>query len=272
MIKSISFWSFPPGIGVEEVLKKTNELGYEAVELTLEAEGDITADTPDEKLAEIKQMADDLGVQLPTFATGLHWGDPLILPGGAEGAAGIEIVKQELRCASILGAETVLTVPCTVAADLDYDDAYNTGLEVYRKLGALGAEAGVNVGVENVWNKFLVSPLEFARFVDEVDHPNVVAYFDVGNVLLFGYPQQWIKILGQRIKAVHFKDFRTGVGTLDGFVDLLEGDVMWDEVIGALNAIGYEGAVTAEMMPPYSYHPWRLLEATSKSMDAILGR
>ncbi len=272
MIKSISFWSFPPGIGVNAVLQKAKELGYEAVELTLEAEGDITADTPDDKLQEIRNAADELGIKLPTFATGLHWQYPLITAGGKEGTEGIEIVKHEVRCAKILGASTVLTVPCTVGPDLDYDDAYNTGIQLYRKLGDIGVEAGVNVGVENVWNKFLVSPMEFARFVDEVNHPNVVAYFDVGNVLLFGYPEQWIKILGKRIKAIHFKDFRTAVGTLAGFVDLLEGDVAWDAVIAALKAVGYDGAVTAEMMPQYGYHPWRLLEATSKSMDAILGR
>jgi L-ribulose-5-phosphate 3-epimerase len=272
MIKSISFWSFPSGSTVEQVLNKAKEMGFDAVELTLEAEGDITADTPDAKVAEIRQMADSLGLKLPTFATGLHWQHPLIGPGGSEGEEGIRIVEHEVRCAKILGASTVLTVPCTVGPDLHYDVAYQAAVELYRRLGDIGGEAGVNIGVENVWNKFLVSPLDFARFIDEVNHPRVVAYFDVGNVLLFGFPEQWIKILGKRIGAVHFKDFRTNVGNLDGFVDLLEGDVDWAEVISALRAIDYEGAVTAEMMPPYKHHPWRLLEATSKSMDAILGR
>ncbi|NLJ35252.1 MAG: sugar phosphate isomerase/epimerase [candidate division WS1 bacterium] len=272
MIKSISFWSFPSDIGVEQVLNRARELGFDAVELTLEAAGDITAATSDADLSQIRQLADRLGLKLPTFATGLHWQHPLVGPGGIEGTEGIEIVKHEVRCARVLGASTVLTVPCTVGPELDYDIAYRTALGVYRKLGDIGSEAGVNIGVENVWNKFLVSPLEFAHFIDEVDHPNVVAYFDVGNVLLFGYPEQWIKILNKRIGAVHFKDFRTGVGTLDGFVDLLEGDVDWEKVMLALSTIGYEGAVTAEMMPPYKHHPWRLLEATSKSMDAILGR
>ncbi len=272
MIKSISFWSFPTGMDVTDILKTASDLGYDAVELTLEAEGDITAETTDEKLGEIKQTADDLGLQLPTFATGLHWAHPMIAANGTEGTEGIEITKTCLRFAGILGARTVLTVPCTVSPELHYDDAYNTGLKVYRGLGPVAAEYGVNVGVENVWNKFLLSPLEFARFIDEVGHPNVVAYFDVGNVLLTGYPDQWIKILGSRIKAIHFKDFRTEVATLGGFVDLLEGDVPWDEVMAALNAIGYDGAVTAEMMPPYTYHPEYLLETTSKAMDAILGR
>ncbi len=94
----------------------------------------------------------------------------------------------------------------------------------------------------------------------------------MGNVLASGYPDQWIRILGARISAVHFKDFKRSIADLDGFVDLLEGDVPWDAVMKALREIKYDGAVTAEMMPPYRYFPERLLEATSRSMDAILGR
>ena len=96
------------------------------------------------------------------------------------------------------------------------------------------------------------------------------AYFDVGNVLANGYPEQWIRILGSRTKAVHFKDFRTSVGTIPGFIDLLEGDVAWDRVMKALREVGYEGAVTAEMMPIYPYAPLYLIENTSRAMDIIL--
>ncbi len=272
MIKSISYWSFPEGSAVRDVLKQARDLGYEGVELTLEPQGDITVSTSDDDLAAIKTYADELGMKVPTMATLLYWESPLIGPGGEQPEAAQEITRHLLRCARALGAETILTVPCTVGPDLHYDVAYQSGLELYRKMGPMAAEYGINIGVENVWNKFLTSPLEFARFIDEIDHPSVGAYFDVGNVLLFGFPEQWIRILAGRIVAVHIKDFRTAVGNLDGFVDLLEGDVAWDAVIDALRGIGYDGPVTAEMMPPYKHYPMRLLEATSNAMDSILGR
>lgn len=272
MIKSISYWSFPEGSAARDVLKQAKDLGYEAVELTLEAKGDVTAATSDEELAAIKAYADELGMKVPTMATLLYWESPLIGPGGVQPEAAQEITRHLLRCAKALGAETILTVPCTVGPELHYDVAYDSGVSLYKKMGPMAAEYGVKIGVENVWNKFLTSPLEFARFIDEIDHPNVGAYFDVGNVLLFGFPEQWIRILGKRIVAIHIKDFRTAVGNLDGFVDLLEGDVAWDAVLAALQAIGYDGPVTAEMMPQYKHYQMRLLEATSNAMDSILGR
>ena len=109
-------------------------------------------------------------------------------------------------------------------------------------------------------------------FIDKIGSDYVGSYFDVGNVLYSGYPEQWIKILGKRIKKVHFKDYKKSVGSLDGFVDLLSGDVNWINVKGALDAVGYNGWVTGEMLPPYTYYPETILFNTSNSMDKILRR
>ena len=105
------------------------------------------------------------------------------------------------------------------------------------------------IAVENVWNKFLLSPLEMREFIDNFNTSQVGVYFDVGNVLLTGYPDQWIRILGSRIKRVHIKDFKLSVGNPDGFVDLLDGDVDFEAVKQALSEINYDGYVTAEMIP-----------------------
>jgi len=94
----------------------------------------------------------------------------------------------------------------------------------------------------------------------------------VGNVLLTGYPEHWIKILGKRIKKVHIKDFRREAGGIKGFVDLLEGDVNWKKVISALKDVGYDDYITAEIIPAYSHYPEVLIYNTSRSMDYILGR
>lgn len=273
MIKSVSFWSFPGGMTIEEILRTAKNLGYEAVELTVEAAGEITVDTSADDLKRIRECADSLGMQLPTIATGLNWSFPLVGPDPALCAKGIAVAKKELEVAQIFGAKTVLSVPCTVTPEFPYDVAYDRLVDLLRgELGDAAEAAGVYFGIEYVWNKFLLSPLEFRNMLDEVGRKFVAAYFDVGNVLTAGYPDQWIRILGSRIKAVHFKDFRCSVGTIDGFIDLLEGDVPWDRVMAALRDTGYDFAVTAEMMPPYPHFPLRLLEATSKSMDAILGR
>lgn len=272
MIKSLSYWSFPAGMSLDEIFVMAKEAGYEAVELTLEAQGEITMDTPVAEVRKIRKRAEDAGLVIPTFATGLFWDYPLVEPGGTIGKEGMAIARKCLQCANALGAGAVLVVPCTVGPDLPYDVAYAKSAEAIEKLIPAAEKAGVPIAVENVWNKFLLSPLEFAAFVDQFKSDWVRAYFDVGNVILTGFPDQWIRILGKRIAAIHFKDFRAAVGNLDGFVDLLEGDVPWEPVMEALKAIKYKGAVTAEMMPPYKYFPRRLIEATSKSMDAILGR
>ena len=271
MIKSVSFWSFPAGMSIAEILRAAKDLGFQGVELTLEAEGEITLQTPADDIKRIKDLAVSLGVETPTVATGLGWAHPAVGPDDAAGAKGLEVLRKEMEVAQILGASTVLVVPCTVSPDFEYDCAYDRTVEVFS--GPIADEAaarGVTIGLEYVWNKFLLRPLEFRRIIDEINKPTVQAYFDVGNVLIAGFPEQWIRILGERIKAVHFKDFKRSIGTIDGFIDLLEGDVAWDRVMAALKAIGYDGAVTAEMMPPYQYFPLQLLDATSRAMDRIL--
>ena len=274
MLKSISFWSFPDGLSIEERMQMAKKYGYDGIELTVEEEGEITPDSRPDEMQQFVEMAEQIGLELPTLATGLGWAYPAVGHDSEATARGREIIRTSLRLASALGAETFLVVPGTVTADYSYDRAYNDCLEVFAELAGDAEDAGVYIGLEYVWNKFLLSPLEFAGLIDEIDEEYVQAYFDVGNVLPTGFPDQWIRILGDRIKAVHFKDFREsiGTGTFDGFVDLLEGDVPWAAVMEALEEIGYDGPVTAEMMPPYPHHPERLVEATSLSMDAILGR
>jgi hexulose-6-phosphate isomerase len=108
----------------------------------------------------------------------------------------------------------------------------------------LARKMRVVIGIENVWNKFLLSPLEFSRYVDEFDSSWVQAYFDVGNVILFGYAQDWIRTLGKRIVRIHLKDFkRRGYK----WTNLREGDVNWREVRRAFDEIGYRGYTTTEL-------------------------
>jgi len=145
-----------------------------------------------------------------------------------------------------------------------YDVCYDRATQAISQLLPTAEKLGVSVAVENVWNKFLLSPLEMRDFIDYFQSEKVGAYFDVGNVLLTGYPDQWIRILDSRIKRVHIKDFKLSSGTADGFVDLLEGDVDFDAIKKALTEINYDGYVTAEMIPYVHGRPEKTAAAMKK--------
>jgi hexulose-6-phosphate isomerase len=153
-------------------------------------------------------------------------------------------METSLRNAKVWGADVVLLVPAVVNPQTSYRDAYTRSQKQIRQLIPLAKELGVIIAVEEVWNKFLLSPLEFARYVDELDSPWVKAYFDVGNVVLFGFPQDWIRTLGKRIVRIHLKDFKSETRQ---FVPLREGSINWPEVRKALDEVGYRGFLTVEL-------------------------
>jgi hexulose-6-phosphate isomerase len=126
------------------------------------------------------------------------------------------------------------------------------------------------MGIENVWNKFLLSPQETAAFIDQFNSQYIGAYVDVANLMRVGHPQDWLRHLGHRVVGIHFKDYRVSVGTIDGFVDLLEGDVNWPEVMSAIREIGYDGPIPCEMIPQYRHCPEVRIANASNAMDAIL--
>ena len=138
-----------------------------------------------------------------------HWNSPLSSADPAVVSKSVAGMETSLRNAKLWGADTVLLVPAVVNPQTSYQDAWTRSQKVIReRLLPLAAELKVVIAVEEVWNKFLLSPLEFARYVDEMGSPWVKAYFDVGNVVFYGYPQDWIRTLGPRIVKVHLKDFQ----------------------------------------------------------------
>lgn len=153
-------------------------------------------------------------------------------------------MKVSLQNARDCGADAVLLVPAVVNPQVMYRDAYERSQREIRKLLPLAEKLKVVIAVENVWNKFLLSPIEFARYVDEFNSPFLRAYFDVGNIVLYGYPQDWIRTLGARIVKVHVKGFDARKMQ---FVALREGTIDWPEVRRALKEVGYKGFVTAEI-------------------------
>jgi len=180
-----------------------------------------------------------------------HWDKPASDPNPKVRAAGIEGLKQTLRDAKRYGAGSVLFVPAVVSKAVSYADAYTRSQAEIRKVLPLAEELGVKIAIENVWNQFLLSPLEAARYIDEFNSPAIGWHFDVGNVINFGFPEQWIRVLGKRIQKLHIKEYsrakRDKSGPYAGFnVEFLEGDNDWPSVMKALDDIGYNGWGIAE--------------------------
>lgn len=278
MKKGINIWSFGRELSAREYIELAKDAGYDGIEFGLAETGVVSLESSDDDIKEIKRIAEGEGIETPSLASGLYWDYPITSSNEETRKKSRSIVRRQLEIAAILGADTILVVPGLVGADfipgsevMEYDVAYDLSLEAFLELKDDAEEIGVNIGLENVWNKFLLSPLEMRDFVDKIDSSHVGVYFDVGNVIYSGYPEHWIKILGERIKKVHVKDFRKSVGNINGFVDLLSGDVNYPAVIEELKKIGYDDYLTAEMTP-YSDYPEQAIYATSVAMDKILDR
>ena len=255
----IMWGSIGVGKTILEKFEAAKIAGYDGVEVDSHLSRD-----------EVLKAMETTGLKVHSVCDSRHWKLLLSSPDTKMREEGVEALKVALEDASIFGADAVLLVPGRVTDTVSYDDCWNRSSEEIRKAVPFAAKLKVKIAVENVWNNFLLSPLEAARYIDQFNSPWVGAYFDVGNSMLVGYPEQWIRILGRRIKRVHFKDFRRAVGTADGFVDLLAGDVNWPAVMAALREAGYSGPLTAEMIPAYRHCPEVIVENTSRAMDAIL--
>ena len=271
MLKGINQWCYPEGTSLEKVFEYSSKAGFDAVELNLYPVGGVglTMDTTPQEAEAIVKLASSYSLQLRSISTGLLWQTPLSSPDEAVREKGKEVILKQLALADAMGIDTILIVPGSVGKEVTYDQCYKRSQEALSKVVGEAERLKINIGIENVWNKFLMSPLEMARYIDELGSKYVRAYFDVGNVLQFGFPEQWIRILGDRICKVHVKDFSTQVGNITGFVPLLAGDVDWPAVISSLEEIGYNDVITAELSA-YAINPYQLAEDTSRHMDVII--
>ena len=278
MKKGINIWSFSASPH-KDIFRLAKDAGFEGVEVALEeTDGEITMASTERDLLAIKEQASDEGIQLYSLASRMYFKYWLNSSDPREREKAKDIAKKQLDTAAILGCETILVVPGIVNAEFvapgrveNYAASYDRSLEAIMELKDYAEEYKVELAIENISNKFLLSPLEMRDFIDKVGSPYVGAYFDVGNVMRNGYPEQWIEILNKRIMKVHFKDYRQEVGA-KGYVDLLAGDVDYPAVIEALNKIGYDGWVSPEMIPNYKYYNETLIYNTSRAVDAIIGR
>jgi L-ribulose-5-phosphate 3-epimerase len=201
---------------------------------------------------EVLKARDATGLDIPGVVDSIHWRQTLSDPNPAVRARGLEGLQTALRECKLYGGSSVLLVPAVVNKEVSYLDAYQRSQAEIRKALPLAEELGVQIAIENVWNQFLLSPLEAQRYVDEFNSPWIGWHLDVGNIINFGWPEQWVQILGKRIVKLHIKDFsrkkRDEEGLWAGFkVNLWEGDCDWPAVMQALDAVGFRGWGSAEL-------------------------
>jgi L-ribulose-5-phosphate 3-epimerase len=200
---------------------------------------------------EVLKARDATGLKIPSVCGADHWKFPLSDPDPAVREQGVASLRIALQDAAAYGADTVLLVPGRVSDTVTYDECWTRSAEEIRKVIPMALDLKVKIALENVWNNFLLSPMEAASFVDQFRSTWVGFYFDCGNVLVYGWPEQWIKILGRRLAKVHIKEFSKKIADKEGRgagfgVKLLEGDVNWARVMKSLDDIGYEGWTTIE--------------------------
>lgn len=261
--KGVLVSMLPKKLSYKDRLQMAKDVGFDAVE------GQTIEDTAEE--SELRKASEQTGVPVHSVMNMAHWESPLSSSDPAAVARSLKGMETSLRNAAAWGADTVLLVPGVVNDNVRYTEAYDRSVVQIKKLIPTAEKLKVKICVENVWNKFLLSPMEFAQYVDSFKSPYVAAYFDVGNVLLYGYPQDWIRTLGKRIAKVHLKDFKFQNNAQIGkrvpeFVDLREGELNWKDVHKAFSETGFKSYATVELRGGDANY----LTDVSKRVDLIL--
>ncbi len=261
--KGILLGMLPKSLSIADRFALAKDCGFESMECGTEDNLSVAQ--------EIKAASEKTGIPIHSVMNRDHWQFPLSSPDPAVVAKSMKGMETSFQNAKLWGASTVLLVPAVVNADVTYQQAWDRSVAQIKKLMPMAKQMKIIIGVEEVWNKFLLSPLEMAHYVDQFKSPWVKAYFDVGNMVLYGYPQDWIRTLGPRIVKVHFKDFtwkrdpQIKKQTAD-FVNLRDGDINWKAVHKALADIGYKGDATVEVSGGDAAY----LKDLSKRVDLIL--
>ncbi len=236
--KGVLVSMLPPRLSYLDRFKIAREAGFEALQVDT---------TPDLHEAEaIREAAEKTGLRIDSVMNMAHWKYPLSSSDPAVVEKSLAGMRTSLHNAKLWGALSVLLVPAVVNEQTSYRQAWLRSQRQIRKLIPLAEELRVTIALEEVWNKFLLSPLEFATYVDQFKSPWVKVWFDVGNVVLYGYPQDWIRTLGPRVADVHLKDFKQ-TGNCYEWVNIGEGDVDWPAVRAAFAEIGYHGTAITEL-------------------------
>lgn len=278
MFKGITLRTFPSGLNWKECISLAASTGFDSVELNFD--GRLDLDVTDFLLSEIRRYAECKDISIDSVYSRRQWATPISSSNPDVRKEGEFVLNRLVDIAAVLEARVILVIPgavdnsCISTENLEitsYEDVYKRSLETITNTALKAEEFDIILAVENVPGKFLLSPLEMREFIEKTESSSVGCYFDVANCLYcHGYPEQWIRILGKHIKAVHLKDYKLVSGNMTGFVNIFEGDVNWLEVTRALIETGYDLSMTSEVLPSYRYHPEHLWESVSRRIDSLI--
>ncbi len=284
MRKSINLWAFPyPQLwSLERCLRVAKEAGFDGIELNYDLDSDLSPKSGTKEFQMIRAMAEKIGIAISGLCSFLFWPYPLVSNDVEKRARGIELAGLMAQAAHDLGTENLLVVPGAVHIPwrTDHEPVPNDvcdqrAREAVRKLLPAAEKLKVHLNIENIFfNGYLMTPGEMIDFVDSFHSEFLKVHFDTGNIMMFQFPEHWIRILGKRIKNVHLKEFtKKGTDTsLESFRPLLDGTTNWPAVLEAFDNIGYRGYLTFEYFHPYQYFPEALIHQTGDSLNRMLGR
>ena len=283
MKKSINLWAFPypEKMNLEQCLRLAKSAGFDAVELNYDLDNDLSPKSGAKEYAAIRNLADKIGIQISGLCSFLFWPYPLTANDNAKRTRGFELAGKMTQAAHDLGVENLLVVPGAVNIPwrADYEPVPNDvcdkrAREAVARLLPNAEKLKVKLNIENIFfNGYLMTPGEMNDFVDSFKSEYVKVHFDTGNIMMFQFPEHWIKMLGKRIQNVHLKEY-TKKGTdysLETFRPLLDGTTNWPAVMEAFEQTGYKGYLTFEYFHPYMHFPEALIHQTADSLDRLLG-
>lgn len=269
----VNQFSFPASYDVKDALNAAKKLGFDSIELCFTnapdaagAAGGVTdaldisgyvnrllnVASTQKDMRELRKLCDDTGIAVSSVGGIVSFSIyPLNARDESVAQKSMDAVRKMMDAASILGGDNVQIMTGILTEDMGYLESYEL---TQKRIAALADyNPDIKIGIENVWNNMLYSPLEFNRFVDEIARSNVGIYFDIANARRFGYPQHWIREMGKRILKYHLKDYRMSVDNINGFTNILDGDVNYPEVIRAIRETSYDGDLIVELVPPAHY-------------------
>ncbi len=261
--KGLGYGMIKEDLSLADKFKLVKDLGFDGIELNSPVELNKS---------EILKANEKSGIELPSVVNKDHWSKPLSDPDPMVREQIIRSVAESLQEVREFGGDTVLVVPGVVNEKVSYEQAYFTAMNSIRELIPYAEKTGMQIALENVWNNFILSPIEAKRFIDEINHPLIGWYFDIGNILRYGWPEHWIYTLNARIMKLHIKEFSRKImneeGLRKGFqVNLLEGDNNWPVVMKAVSEINHQGGW---LISEVSGGDRQRLKDISERMDKII--
>ena len=258
MKKGICIGCLPGSLSVEEKFALAARAGYQGVEIN-------TLENAEDR-ARAKAAAGAAGIEIPSVMASGHWANPLSSADETVRQKGLANIRDSVDTAVAVGGTVVLVVPAVITDTQPYAEAYEISVRSLKELAPYAAEHGIKLGIENVWNRFLLTSREMRQYIKEIAAPNVGLYFDCGNILNYGYPQAWIRETGDLLIKVHVKAFDSNTRQ---FRHLLQGSVNWKEVRAALSEVGYNDYITVEL-PLYPSYPDQMVIDSSHHLDRII--